>query len=84
MSKNTSIILDGHLEQFVNSQIATGNYGSMSDVIRAGLRLLEEHEMKVQRLRAEVQKGLDSGIATHFDFAEFLQAKNKTAGQSHA
>jgi len=83
MSKNTSIILDGQLEQFVNSQIETGNYGSMSDVIRAGLRLLEEHEMKIQRLRDEVQKGFDSGIAKDFDFTKFLQEKNKDFEQAN-
>jgi len=43
--------------------------------MRAGLRLLEEHEMKIQRLRDEVQKGFDSGIAKDFDFATFLQEK---------
>lgn len=84
MSKNTSIILDGHLEVFVNAQIETGSYSSMSDVIRAGLRLLEEHEMKIQRLRVEVQKGIDSGVAKEFDFAKFLEEKNQAFEKADA
>lgn len=84
MSKNTSIILDGQLEKFVTAQIQTGNYGSMSDVIRAGLRLLQEHEMKIQRLRDEVQKGFDSGMVKDFDFAKFLEEKNNNFEKTNA
>ena len=57
MSKNTSIILSGDLENFVQSQIESGYYGSVSDVIRAGLRLLEEQSVKLAKLREELSKG---------------------------
>ena len=57
MSKNTSIILSGDLENFVQSQIESGYYGSVSDVIRAGLRLLEEQSVKLDKLREELSKG---------------------------
>ena len=57
MSKNTSIILGGDLESFVESQIDSGYYGSASDVIRAALRLLEEQSIKLARLREELSKG---------------------------
>lgn len=57
MSKNTSIILGGELETFVQAQIDSGYYGSVSDVIRAGLRLLEEQNIKLAKLREELSKG---------------------------
>ena len=84
MTKKISITLDDQLEIFVKAQIETGSYGSMSDVIRAGLRLLQEHEMKKQRLHDEVQKGFDSGIAKDFDFAKFLEEKNNSFEQTNA
>lgn len=70
--KNTSVTLSGHFQQFVDTQISTGNYASASEVIRAGLRLLEEREMEVQKLRSEIQKGIDSGITKDFDVKAFL------------
>lgn len=79
MSKNTSIILNGHLDVFVEQQVDSGNYASASEVIRAGLRLLEEREMKVQRLRTEIQKGLDSGVVDDFDINDFLEQRHAEA-----
>lgn len=82
--KDTSILLNDHFEEFVNSQVIIGNYNSVSEVIHAALRLLEEHEMKVQRLTAEIQKGLDSGTITgeehHERFAKKRAAALKTRG----
>lgn len=76
MSKNTSIILQGKLNDFVESQVQTGNYASASDVIRAGLRLLEEKETQIQHLRNEIQKGLDSGVSEGFNINQFLADRN--------
>lgn len=72
MSKNTSISLGEHFSQFVEQQIASGRYASASEVIRAGLRLLQDNEAKLERLRAALQEGLDSGEPEPFDFDEFL------------
>lgn len=72
MSKNTSISLGEHFSQFVEQQIASGRYTSASEVIRAGLRLLQDNEAKLERLRAALQEGLDSGEPEPFDFDEFL------------
>jgi len=76
MNKNTSILLGDHLSNFVDSQVKTGRFSSTSEVVRAGLRLLEEHEMAVERLRNELIDGENSGIAEPFDFDKFLSRKN--------
>ncbi|MFY7665621.1 type II toxin-antitoxin system ParD family antitoxin [Flavobacterium sp.] len=71
--KNTSIALGNHFDQFVNSQVATGRYKNVSEVIRAGLRLLEDEESNVIALRAAIQQGLESPLVENFDFKENLK-----------
>lgn len=71
--KNTSISLGDYFDQFVSSQVSAGRYKSVSEVIRAGLRLLEEEENKVIVLKAAIQKGLDSPLVENFDFKENLK-----------
>ena len=57
MAKNTSIALGEHFEGFINEQIRTGRYSSVSEVIRASLRLLEEHERRVAVVRRALIDG---------------------------
>lgn len=76
MAKNTSISLGDHFQAFIESQMASGRYGSASDVVRAGLRLLEEQEAKLDALRAALIEGEESGPATPFDFDEFIERKS--------
>lgn len=63
MSKNTSVILGDHFERFVGTQVGSGKYGSTSEVIRAGLRLLEERETAVSTLQAVLVQGEESGVS---------------------
>ena len=71
--KNTSISLGNYFDQFVQTQISTGRYKNVSEVIRAGLRLLENEESKVIALKNAIQEGIDSGIAHDFDPVKNLE-----------
>ena len=73
MPKNTSISLGDHFADFIDSQVRTGRYGSASDVVRAGLRLLEEHEAKVKALQEALIAGEESGRPQPFDNRAFLK-----------
>ncbi len=86
MSKNTSVSLGDHFTGFVDAQVASGRFGSASEVIRAGLRLLEAEHAKLEHLRALIREGDESGEPTPLDrekfFAEMraeLRAKNRGA-----
>ena len=74
MSKNTSITLGNYFDQFVQAQINDGRYKNVSEVIRAGLRLLETEENKAIALKHAIQEGIDSGIAHDFNPEEHLKA----------
>ena len=71
--KNTSISLGNYFDQFVSSQISVGRYKNVSEVIRAGLRLLEDEDSKVIALRKAIQEGIDSCIAHNFNPDKHLQ-----------
>ena len=66
MAKTTSIALGDHFSGFINQQLSLGRYGTASEVIRAGLRILEEQEAKHQALQQAVTAGFSSGIADDF------------------
>lgn len=74
MAKNTSVTLGDHFDSFIREQIEGGRYGSASDVMRAGLRLLEEHEAKVRALREALIQGEQSGDAGPLDFKKIRRA----------
>ena len=81
--KNTSVSLGNYFDQFVSGQVATGRYKNVSEVIRAGLRLLEDEESKIIALKNAIQEGIDSGVAHDFDpekHLEELKARRKNNG----
>lgn len=67
MGKNTSISLGNHFENFVNKELESGRYSSVSEVIRAALRLLEREEDKEQKLRKALEIGEKSGFEENFN-----------------
>lgn len=71
--KNTSISLGNYFEQFVRSQISTGRYKNVSEVVRAGLRLLENEESKAIALRNAIEEGMNSPRVENFDFDAHLK-----------
>jgi len=77
MSKNTSVALGDHFSDFIKSRVETGRYQNASDVVRSGLRLLEEHETKLTRLQQALIAGENSGPPTSFDFEAFRTSKRE-------
>ena len=75
----TSLSLGEHWEVFIKNEVASGRYGSASEVVRAGLRMLEEHETRLAALRAALIEGEESGPSTAFDFDEFIKEKKASA-----
>lgn len=67
MGRNTSISLGDHFEDFVDKRVSTGRFKNASEVIRAGLRLLEEEENKISALKKAIAEGIDSGPVRNFD-----------------
>lgn len=80
MNRNTSVALGPHFVSFIDAQVQGGRYGSASDVVRAGLRLLEEHEAKVKALQEALNAGLQSGEPRLFDSDAFLNRMHAQHG----
>lgn len=70
-SRATSVILGDYYQGFVNAQINAGRYGSTSEAIRAGLRLLEEHDTEIEQIRRALIAGEESGPCTPIDREAF-------------
>lgn len=73
MNRNTSISIGDYFDKFIQSRISAGRYKNASEVVRAGLRLLEEEENRLMALRTAIQEGLESGIASDFDQDSHLE-----------
>jgi antitoxin ParD1/3/4 len=82
MGRNTSVSLGDYFENFVDNSVLEGRYKNASEVIRAGLRLLEGEENKVHLLKKAINEGIESGIAENFNpkkHLELLKAKKRNA-----
>lgn len=77
MPRNTSVTLGDHFDEFVAEKIRQGRFQSVSEVVRAGLRSLEENEAKLEVLRANLQAGENSPVASDFNSETFLQDMHK-------
>ena len=65
MGRNTSVSLDSHFTDFVDEQVKAGRYASASEAVRAGMRLLQQEEAKLDLLRKTLATGeaeLDQGL----------------------
>jgi antitoxin ParD1/3/4 len=83
MGRNTSVSLGDYFEAFVDKSVIEGRFKNASEVIRAGLRLLEEEEDKLLSLRKAIKDGIDSGVAKNFNAKKhltFLKNRKKNNG----
>lgn len=76
MAKNTSMSLGEHFDRFIADQLQKGRYGSATEVVRAGLRLLENEEEKLDALRRLIDEGRESGIAD-YSYESFMAELDK-------
>jgi len=82
MAKSTSFILGDHFDEFVTAQVESGRYANASDVIRSGLRLLEEHERRIEALRHALSEGEESGVAGPLDIEKIKRRGRREAGRA--
>ncbi|WP_315806361.1 MULTISPECIES: type II toxin-antitoxin system ParD family antitoxin [unclassified Bradyrhizobium] len=82
----TSYTVGKHFEEFIKELVDSGRYSTASEVMREGLRLVEEREQrrnaKLEALRAEIQKGIDSGPAEEFEPEDLIE-RVKERGRQH-
>lgn len=58
MPRTTSVTLSSHFEDFVQRQLATGRYETVSEIVRESLRLMENREAQLSALRSQLDVGL--------------------------
>ena len=71
--RTTSVALGPYFEHFIQTKVLQGRYNNASEVIRAGLRLLEAEENQFMALKEAIHEGMESGIASNFDPQQHLQ-----------
>ena len=80
-----NVSLTPKLEEMIKQKVASGSYNSSSEVIREALRLLEEQDqlrlVKLEKLRQDIQEGLESGDSTPLDFDDIKKRGRKILAQ---
>jgi antitoxin ParD1/3/4 len=84
MAKNTSISLGPHFEKFIRREIKGGRFGTASEVVRAGLRLLEQDEAKLTALRRAIAEGEASGLAEDYSLEGIMKEARRRVGAKNA
>ena len=77
MAKNTSVNLSRHFVELIDQLVESGRFGSASEVVREGLRLVEDREAALDRLRRTVAESEASGEAVRFDMGEWLDEQDR-------
>ena len=72
--KTTSVALGTYFDNFISTTIQTGRYNNASEVVRAGLRMLEENEKRIMELKSAIEEGEKGGIAEDFNPEKHLQS----------
>ena len=80
MGRNTSVILGEHFDEFIKSEIDSGRYNSVSEIIRSGLRMLEDESKKIKLINEALAVGEESGKARVFDNENFKRKMKKKIG----
>lgn len=70
--KNTSVALGDHLAAYARSKVRSGEFGSISEVVREALQRAEARDARIERLRQLIREGEESGPAQPFDWDKFL------------
>jgi antitoxin ParD1/3/4 len=83
MGRNTAISLGDHFESFADSLVKAGRFKNASEVIRAGLKLLEEEEAKLLMLQNAIHEGINNGMAKDFDPAKHLANLKSSKAKKH-
>lgn len=81
MAKNTSVTLGDYFESIIEKSIKSGRFSSASEVIRAGLRLVDEREQKIRLLKEAIEAGEKSGYVKNFDPTQHLAKLKKKASK---
>jgi len=78
-----NVSLTPELEQYIRTKVDSGRYLSASEVVREALRLLEQKEKRLEELRVEIQKGLDSGRSELLNMEAIkAKARNRLSEES--